>query len=65
MTFEDWRVKFGRDNYTLEGHEHAMARSAFDAGVAEGLRRAAEKEARKKPTGLITNDELLPRDSED
>lgn len=32
-----------------------IAQHAFDAGVAEGLRQAAEKEARKKSTGLVLN----------
>jgi hypothetical protein len=60
MTVDDWIFQMQDEGKMLS------IERAFEAGVQEGLRRAAEKEARKRPTGLVfLEEELKPRDSED
>jgi hypothetical protein len=61
MDFETW-VKHDPsvENYITR----RTLKQAFDAGIEEGLRQAAEKEARKKPTGMVLNEEFKTRPDE-
>ncbi len=54
MTFMEWWSEY-RKTLSPDRWPVNLAGDAFEVGVQEGLRRAAEKETRKKPTGLIHN----------
>jgi hypothetical protein len=65
MDFGEWWTVNHQGFTNNETGKFDIAREAYLAGVKEGFRRAAEKEARKRSTGLVHNEELKPRDSED